>query len=169
MKWIKGAKWRKWDLHVHSPASHNFKGDWNQFIIQLGNADCDVIGPGWNLTTAMADDAIEWLNQLNQIAPDKPFFFSSAVSPSHSLNRCGVTEQVRLPLAGVAAAESVEILEPHADRPLVEGPSLARRKGRRIMVLAEPRSGVGRRDRSPTRHLLQPEPFGLLALRAKRP
>ncbi len=44
MNWIKGAKWRKWDLHVHSPASHNFKGDWNQFIIQLGNADCDVIG-----------------------------------------------------------------------------------------------------------------------------
>jgi predicted ATPase len=44
MNWIKGAKWRKWDLHVHSPASHNFTGDWNQFIIQLGNADCDVIG-----------------------------------------------------------------------------------------------------------------------------
>jgi arylsulfatase A-like enzyme len=30
--------------------------------------------PGWNLTTAMADDAIEWLNQLNQIDPSKPFF-----------------------------------------------------------------------------------------------
>jgi|CXWL01.1.fsa_nt_gi predicted ATPase len=44
MSWPKGAKWRKWDLHVHSPASHNFAGDWNQFIIQLGNADCDVIG-----------------------------------------------------------------------------------------------------------------------------
>ena len=44
MNWLKGAKWRKWDLHVHTPASHNFSGDWNQFIIQLGNADCDVIG-----------------------------------------------------------------------------------------------------------------------------
>ena len=30
--------------------------------------------PGWNLTTAMADDAIEWMNQLNQIDPQKPFF-----------------------------------------------------------------------------------------------
>jgi arylsulfatase len=31
--------------------------------------------PGtWNLTTAMADDAIEWLNQINQITPSKPFF-----------------------------------------------------------------------------------------------
>jgi predicted ATPase len=44
MNWLKGAKWRKWDLHVHTPASHNFSGDWNQLIIQLGNADCDVIG-----------------------------------------------------------------------------------------------------------------------------
>jgi arylsulfatase len=31
--------------------------------------------PGtWNLTTAMADDAIDWLNQANQIDPSKPFF-----------------------------------------------------------------------------------------------
>jgi hypothetical protein len=44
MGWPKGSKWRKWDMHVHSPASHGFAGDWNQFIIQLGNADCDVIG-----------------------------------------------------------------------------------------------------------------------------
>jgi len=32
-------------LHVHSPASRGFQGGgYNQFIIQLGNADCDVIG-----------------------------------------------------------------------------------------------------------------------------
>jgi predicted ATPase len=42
--WPRGAVWRKWDIHVHSPASYGFKGDYNQFIIQLGNADCDVIG-----------------------------------------------------------------------------------------------------------------------------
>ena len=30
--------------------------------------------PGWNLTTAMADDAIHWLNQLNDIDPTMPFF-----------------------------------------------------------------------------------------------
>jgi arylsulfatase len=29
---------------------------------------------GWNLTTAMADDAIHWLKQTNEIAPEKPFF-----------------------------------------------------------------------------------------------
>lgn len=43
-KWPRGAEWRKWDLHVHSPASRGFIGDYNQFIIQMGNADCDVIG-----------------------------------------------------------------------------------------------------------------------------
>ena len=42
--WPRGSEWRKWDLHVHSPASFNFTGDYNQFIIQLGGADCDVIG-----------------------------------------------------------------------------------------------------------------------------
>jgi arylsulfatase len=30
--------------------------------------------PQWNLTTAMADDAIRWLNDINQIDPSKPFF-----------------------------------------------------------------------------------------------
>ena len=30
--------------------------------------------PGWNLTTAQADDAIEWMNRINQIDPSKPFF-----------------------------------------------------------------------------------------------
>ena len=44
MNWPQGSTWRKWDLHVHSPASYRFAGDWNQFIIQLGNADCEVIG-----------------------------------------------------------------------------------------------------------------------------
>jgi predicted metal-dependent phosphoesterase TrpH len=26
MEWPKGSNWRKWDLHVHSPASHQFAG-----------------------------------------------------------------------------------------------------------------------------------------------
>ena len=40
----RGAQWRKWDLHVHSPVSNNFSGDWPGFVIQLGNSDCAVIG-----------------------------------------------------------------------------------------------------------------------------
>ncbi|MFO0799410.1 MAG: arylsulfatase [Gemmataceae bacterium] len=30
--------------------------------------------PGWNLTTAQADEAVDWLHQMNASAPDKPFF-----------------------------------------------------------------------------------------------
>ena len=43
-KWSRGSEWRKWDMHVHTPASQGYSGDWPQCIIQLGNADCDVIG-----------------------------------------------------------------------------------------------------------------------------
>ncbi len=40
----KGSEWRKWDLHVHSPVSKGFSGDWDKFKTQLKNADCTVIG-----------------------------------------------------------------------------------------------------------------------------
>jgi ABC-type lipoprotein export system ATPase subunit len=40
----KESEWRKWDLHVHSPASDGFSGTWDQFETQLKNAECDVIG-----------------------------------------------------------------------------------------------------------------------------
>ena len=53
-----------------------------------------------------------------------------------------VAEQVRLPLAGVAADEAVEILEAHPDRPLIERPGLARLVEGRVVVLAEPRGRV---------------------------
>ena len=53
-----------------------------------------------------------------------------------------VAEQVRLPLAGVAADEAVKIFEAHSIRPLLERPGLARLIGRRVVVLAEPRGRV---------------------------
>lgn len=40
--------------------------------------------PGWNLTTGMADDAIEYLNRLNQISPDKPFFLYYVPGGTHA-------------------------------------------------------------------------------------
>ena len=49
----------------------------------------------------------------------------------------------RLPLVGVAAHEAVEVIEAHADGPLVEGPDGGGRlEGRRVVVLAEPRGAV---------------------------
>ena len=40
--------------------------------------------PGWNLTTAMADDAIHWLNQLNDIDPSMPFFLYYVPGGTHA-------------------------------------------------------------------------------------
>lgn len=40
----RGSIWRKWDLHVHSPASYSYKGTYDQFISQVENSDCDVVG-----------------------------------------------------------------------------------------------------------------------------
>jgi len=40
--------------------------------------------PGWNLVTGMADDAIEYLNKINQIQPDKPFFCYYVPGATHA-------------------------------------------------------------------------------------
>ena len=40
--------------------------------------------PGWNLVTGMADDAIDYLNRINQISPDKPFFVHYVPGATHA-------------------------------------------------------------------------------------
>ena len=40
--------------------------------------------PGWNLTTAMADDAIHWMNQLNDIDPSMPFLVYYVPGGTHA-------------------------------------------------------------------------------------
>jgi arylsulfatase A-like enzyme len=40
--------------------------------------------PEWNLITGMADDAIDYLNRLNQIDPGKPFFVKYAPGATHA-------------------------------------------------------------------------------------
>jgi arylsulfatase A-like enzyme len=40
--------------------------------------------PGWNLVTGMADDAIDYLNRINQISPDKPFFCYYVPGATHA-------------------------------------------------------------------------------------
>ena len=55
-------------------------GDANQWAPNLFRNTTQIYpfegkAPGtWNLTTAMADDAIDWMNRMNQIDPTKPFF-----------------------------------------------------------------------------------------------
>jgi arylsulfatase A-like enzyme len=40
--------------------------------------------PQWNLTTAMADDAIQWMNELNDIDPAMPFLLYYVPGATHS-------------------------------------------------------------------------------------
>jgi arylsulfatase A-like enzyme len=40
--------------------------------------------PGWNLTTAMADDAIAYINRMNALTPDKPFFVYYVPGGTHA-------------------------------------------------------------------------------------
>jgi arylsulfatase A-like enzyme len=40
--------------------------------------------PGWNLTTAMADEAIQYMKQLKAIAPDKPFLVYYVPGGTHA-------------------------------------------------------------------------------------
>ena len=40
--------------------------------------------PGWNLVTGMADDAIDYLNRVNQTMPSKPFFVKYAPGATHA-------------------------------------------------------------------------------------
>ena len=40
--------------------------------------------PSWNLTTAMADEAIQHMKQLHEVAPDKPFFVYYVPGGTHA-------------------------------------------------------------------------------------
>jgi arylsulfatase len=40
--------------------------------------------PGWNLITAMADEAVDYMHRLNAIAPDKPFLVYYAPGATHA-------------------------------------------------------------------------------------
>jgi len=40
--------------------------------------------PGWNLTTAMADEAIAYMNRLNALSPDQPFFVYYVPGGTHA-------------------------------------------------------------------------------------
>ena len=63
-------------------------GDTNQWQPNLFRNTTQIFPfegkPGWNLTTGMADDAIDYLNRLNQTAPDKPFFVYYVPGGTHA-------------------------------------------------------------------------------------
>jgi arylsulfatase A-like enzyme len=69
----------QWPIGMGFDYFYGFVGgdtsQWEPNLFRNTTAIYPYVGnPGWNLTTAQADDAIEWLNQANQIEPSKPFF-----------------------------------------------------------------------------------------------
>ncbi len=58
---------------------------WQPNLFRNTTAIYPYIGnPKWNLTTAMADDAIRWLHQLNDINPEMPFFLHYVPGGTHA-------------------------------------------------------------------------------------
>ncbi|HMF14957.1 MAG TPA: sulfatase-like hydrolase/transferase, partial [Gemmataceae bacterium] len=69
----------QWPIGMGFEYFYGFVGgdtsQWQPNLFRNTTAIYPYVGkPGWNLITAMADDAIEWLNEINQIDPSKPFF-----------------------------------------------------------------------------------------------
>jgi arylsulfatase len=63
-------------------------GDANQWQPNLFRGTTQIYPfqgkPEWNLVTAMADDAIDYLNRIHQTAPTKPFFLKYAPGATHA-------------------------------------------------------------------------------------
>jgi arylsulfatase A-like enzyme len=58
---------------------------WQPNLFRNTTAIYPYVGnPSWNLTTAMADDAIHWMKQLNDIDPSIPFFLHYAPGGTHA-------------------------------------------------------------------------------------
>ena len=58
---------------------------WQPNLFRNTTAIYPYIGnPKWNLITAMADDAIHWMNQINDIDPAMPFFVNYTPGGTHA-------------------------------------------------------------------------------------
>jgi arylsulfatase A-like enzyme len=58
---------------------------WQPNLFRNTTAIYPYVGnPNWNLTTAMADDAVAWMNQLNALDPEKPFFVYYVPGGTHA-------------------------------------------------------------------------------------
>jgi ABC-type lipoprotein export system ATPase subunit len=72
-KFPRGSEWRKWDMHVHSPASANFKGDYPGFIIQIGSSDCAVVGINDYFSVAGYKEVQRRLNEPSKANGNKAY------------------------------------------------------------------------------------------------
>ena len=79
----------KWPIGMGFEYFYGFVGgDANQWQPNLFRNTTQIYPfqgkPDWNLITGMADDAIDYLNRLNQTMPSKPFFVKYAPGATHA-------------------------------------------------------------------------------------
>jgi arylsulfatase len=79
----------QWPIGMGFEYFYGFVGgdtsQWEPNLFRNTTAIYPYVGkPGWNLITAMADDAIDWLTMLNQVDPSKPFFCYYVPGATHA-------------------------------------------------------------------------------------
>jgi arylsulfatase len=79
----------QWPVGMGFEYFYGFMGgetdQWTPYVFRNTTQIFPWVGkPGWNLTTAMADDAIDYMKQLNAAAPDKPFFVYYVPGGTHA-------------------------------------------------------------------------------------
>ena len=79
----------QWPIGMGFEYFYGFVGgdasQWEPNLFRNTTAIYPYVGsPGWNLTTAMADDAIKYMKDLNELAPDKPFFVYYVPGGTHA-------------------------------------------------------------------------------------
>jgi len=58
---------------------------WQPNLFRNTTAIYPYVGkPGWNLITAMADDTIQWMNRINDLNPEQPFFVYYVPGATHA-------------------------------------------------------------------------------------
>jgi arylsulfatase len=79
----------QWPIGMGFDYFYGFVGgdtsQWQPNLFRNTTAIYPYVGePGWNLVTAMADDAIGWVNRINSLDPDLPFFVYYVPGATHA-------------------------------------------------------------------------------------
>jgi Sulfatase len=83
----------QWPIGMGFDYFYGFVGgdtsQWQPNLFRNTTAIYPYVGkPGWNLTTAMADDALSWLKQTNDIDPEKKFLlYYAPAEPTRRITR----------------------------------------------------------------------------------
>jgi len=72
MKHVRGSEWRKWDLHVHTPASalnNRYGGDWDKYVKALF---CQAVSKNIACIGITDDFSIEGYKKSNLNISNRP-------------------------------------------------------------------------------------------------